>query len=74
VRLFHRSVPHDELMRVRAGTLDDASWFQPAAEFFAPRRFPWVSIDGEPAQCAERPAPEDHAAILAVWQRLQDTV
>lgn len=72
VRLFHHSVPHEPVMRVRVGTLDDASWFRPAAEFFASRRFPWASIGEDTHQIAERPVPDDYQAIFAAWQRLQE--
>jgi hypothetical protein len=67
VRLFHHSVPREPLARLRVGTLDDASWFRPAAEFFTTRRLHWVDL-GETIECAERG--DDRAALLAAWQEL----
>ena len=43
-RLLHHAVPRQDVVRVRVGTLDDAGWFQPAAEFFTERRFEWVNV------------------------------
>ncbi len=70
VRLFHHSVPRGDLMRVRIGTLDDASWFRPAAEFFVKRRFAWLAVDGETEECAEAAATDDYPTLLASWQRI----
>ena len=69
-RLFHHAVPRQEIMRVRIGTLDDSSWFRPAAEFFVKRRFDWLGIDGDPVQCLETFEPEQGEAIWQTWQRL----
>jgi hypothetical protein len=44
VRIFHHSIPRQETIRVKAGTLDDSDWFQPAAELFGERRLPWVHL------------------------------
>jgi hypothetical protein len=68
VRLVHHAVPRQDVARVKAGTLDDADWFRPAAEFFAKRRFAWVDLGGDTVECAERA--EDHGALLAAWQVL----
>lgn len=68
VRLFHQSVPRGPFVRVKLGTLDDTSWFRPAAEFFTKRRLDWVSVDGEPVQCVDKA--EDHGALIEAWQRL----
>jgi hypothetical protein len=68
VRLVHRAVPREAIVRVKAGTLDDSSWFRPAAELFTTRRVPWVDLGAETAECLG-PA-EDQAALLAAWQRL----
>lgn len=68
VRLFHRAVPPEAIVRIKVGTLDDTSWFHPAAEFFTTRRRSWVDLGDTTVECPERA--EDQAALLAAWQRL----
>jgi hypothetical protein len=68
VRLFHRAVPPEPIARIKAGTLDDTSWFRPAAEFFTKRRLGWVDLGDGTVECLERA--EDQAALLAAWQRM----
>jgi hypothetical protein len=34
--------PRDEMVRVRAGTLDDTSWLRPTRHIWASRKQPWV--------------------------------
>ena len=67
VRLFHPSGPREPIARLRVGTLDDASWFRPAAEFFTKRRLDWVDV-GETIECVE--SPDDRGALLEAWQRM----
>jgi hypothetical protein len=49
VRLIHHAIPRQEVVRVKAGTLDDSDWFVPATELFTEHRPQWValSIDEE---------------------------
>jgi len=68
VRLIHRAVPREVIARLKAGTLDDTSWFRPAAELFTKRRLAWVDLGDQTAQCLG--PVEDQAALLAAWQRL----
>jgi hypothetical protein len=68
VRLLHRAVPREAIARIKAGTLDDATWFRPAAEFFTTRRLDWVDLGAGTIECPERA--EDQAALLAAWQRI----
>lgn len=69
VRLFHHSVPAGALVRVKVGTLDDADWFKPAAEYFTKRRYAWVLPFGEAVlQCVEADAAG--ADPMGVWRRL----
>jgi hypothetical protein len=41
-RIHHRVV--DEVLSVKAGTLDDTSWLRPSAHYWTKRRQPWVPI------------------------------
>lgn len=67
VRLFHHAVPREPIARLRVGTLDDASWFRPAAQFFVKRRLEWVDL-GETVECVE--SAEDRGVLLEAWLRL----
>jgi hypothetical protein len=49
------SLPHDGVIRVRAGTLDDTSWLRPTRHIWTRSKQPWVSFaegdetfEGEP--------------------------
>ncbi|MEQ8992776.1 MAG: GFA family protein [Pseudomonadales bacterium] len=41
VRIYNAT---SALMSIKAGTLDDTSWLQPAAHYWARRRQPWLKL------------------------------
>ena len=41
-RIYHQVV--DEVLVVKAGTLDDTSWLNPSAHYWTKRKQPWVLI------------------------------
>lgn len=45
-RLWHEPAHSPNLVNLAAGTLDDSSWVQPAAEVWASRKAPWISFTG----------------------------
>jgi hypothetical protein len=55
---------------LRAGTLDDASWLEPAAHFFTRSAQPWERFDGA-ATCFEA-MPDDFMPLAAAWRKSWD--
>jgi hypothetical protein len=41
-RIYHKVI--EEVLSIKAGTLDDTSWLSPAAHYWTKRKQPWVSI------------------------------
>ena len=65
-RLFGEREGRDEILSVRAGTLDDTSWMVPAAHFYTRSAQPWFKpADG--AECFEE-QPHDFAELVEAWR------
>src|SRR5262245_58313341 len=41
-RIYHQVV--DDVLSIKAGTLDDTSWLNPAAHYWTKRKQPWIVI------------------------------
>ena len=67
-RLHGEREGRPDSMTLRAGTLDDTSWLEPAAHIFMRSAQPWVQ-PAKDAKCFdEQPAPAEFRAALAVWR------
>lgn len=67
IRLLHRR-PGGDVCNLKAGTLDDTGWLEPAAHMWTDRRQPWVRLDGPALRFARQPP--DMAAVQAHWQAM----
>jgi hypothetical protein len=57
-----------QVVTVRAGTLDDTSWLEPAAQVWTASAQPWACVDGLLSFPTE---PSDPTPILRAWQDMQ---
>jgi len=62
-RLFAEA--SDSVVVLRPGTLDDASWVEPAAQGWSAGAHAWACIDGIPSHPRN---PESYGAIARAWQ------
>jgi hypothetical protein len=70
---IHGSRPgRAESVTVRAGSLDDTSWFLPAAHFFMRSAQPWIR-PAQDATCYET-APPDFEDLAKAWRSRWDPV
>lgn len=65
-RLFHRQRDHDDMLNIKAGTLDDTSWLRPAGHIWTHSKQPWVTIDANELAYDRQPE-DDYAALIARW-------
>ena len=61
-RIAHGQTPTVGVLSVRAGTLDDRSWIEPAGDIWVRSAQPWVVL-GEP-QFRHEQQPTDYAAFV----------
>ncbi|MGE0044834.1 MAG: GFA family protein [Hyphomonadaceae bacterium] len=66
-RLMNHYVPRRDRVRLRMGTLDDVSWWKPAAEFYVSRRMDFLTQVAD-VQCAEEAG--DGGEMLRAWMKL----
>ncbi|HVV40036.1 MAG TPA: GFA family protein [Nitrobacter sp.] len=67
-RLYGEREGRPESMTLRAGTLDDTSWLEPAAHLFMRSAQPWVQ-PAKDALCFEtQPMGDEFRAALAAWR------
>jgi hypothetical protein len=67
-RLYGERVGRDQIVNLRAGTLDDTTWLAPVAHMFMNSAQPWVLPTAD-AEChATQPA--DFSALLTTWRAM----
>ena len=67
-RLYGERDGRPDSMTLRAGTLDDISWLEPAAHFFMRSALAWVQ-PAINAHCFEtQPTPDEFRAAAAAWR------
>jgi len=64
--LFTRIVPEQGFVNVRAGALDDPSWFVPFAETYTSEALPWA-IAGAPHAYEKFPPMADYQKLIAAF-------
>jgi hypothetical protein len=67
-RLYGERAARAEIVNVRAGTLDDASWLVPSAHLFMRSAQPWVQL-APGASCFDT-QPPNFAALISAWRAL----
>ena len=67
-RLYGERAGREEIVNVRAGTLDDTSWLVPAAHMFMKSAQPWV-LPAANAECHEV-GPDDFRPLAAAWRAM----
>jgi hypothetical protein len=67
-RLYGEREGRPDSMTLRAGTLDDTSWLEPAAHFFMRSAQVWVRPAKDALCFEEQPAPAEFRAALAAWR------
>jgi len=65
-RLYGDRKGREEIVNLRAGTLDDTSWLVPVAHMFMKSAQPWV-LPAADAKCHEI-GPDDFRPLAAIWQ------
>jgi hypothetical protein len=70
VRLFARGTASPAFTSIRVGTLDDANWVQPIAQFYPGSALPWALIPGVPAI---PPEVVDFPALMGEWSAIAPT-
>ena len=66
-RIIHGSDNPDEVVSIKAGSLDDTSWLDPVAHIWLQSAQPWIAIDRDQNLCFER-EPEDESMVGKIWQ------
>ena len=71
-RLYGERAGRDQIVNLRAGTLDDTTWLAPAAHMFMKSAQPWVQPWVQPAANAECHAaqPADFSASMTAWRAM----
>jgi hypothetical protein len=71
-RLYGERAGRDQIVNLRAGTLDDTTWLVPAAHMFMKSAQPWVQFWVQPAANAECHAtqPADFGASMIAWRAM----
>ncbi len=64
-RLFHQRDRHPNVMNIKAGTLDDTSWLNPAGHIWTRSKQPWVILD---EGLHYEGQPSDYAALCERFQ------
>ena len=67
-RMFHRRTAYEELMNVKAGTLDDTSWLRPAGHIWTRSKQAWVEIPEDALSYEGQP--ERFDALNARWAEM----
>lgn len=67
-RLYGEREGRPESMTLRAGTLDDTSWLEPAAHIFMRSAQPWVQPAKDAMCFEEQPAAAEFRAALSAWR------
>ena len=68
VRIVHGTAGSD-MVNIKAGTLDEASWLVPADHIWTRSRQRFVAIGGDELSYREQPA-DDYAAMAARWREM----
>lgn len=63
--LWNRPLAAPDMMVLKAGTLDDASWASPVGNIWTDSRLPWVEID--PAMVNFPGQPADRQPLYDAW-------
>ena len=66
-RIIHGSDNPNELVSIKAGSLDDTSWLNPIAHIWLKSAQPWVAIERDRYSCFEG-EPDDDDALRKLWQ------
>ena len=67
-RLYGDRAGRDEIVNIRAGTLDDTVWLVPVAHMYMKSAQPWV-LPAVDAACHET-GPKDFQAAAAAWRAM----
>jgi len=70
-RVFHSPARNQNIVNVKPGTLDDATWVQPVAHVWTLSKLPWVVIPDGVLQFERQPS--DFALIHEAWVALIPT-
>ena len=70
-RLYHGSQRPDDLVSLKAGSLDDTGWLEPVAHIWLERAQPWVEADAEKYACFAR-EPGDRDELERRWRERGD--
>lgn len=65
-RIYHRAERKPGTINIKAGTLDDTSWLDPAGHLWTDKAQPWVNLDDDRIRSATQPT--DFTTIRALWQ------
>jgi hypothetical protein len=65
-RLFDRFIEQDQVMVVKAGTLDDTAGLRPVAQFWTERKQAWVTLPQD--QLVETRQPDGFEEVIALYQ------
>lgn len=68
VRLFHARSGTNDIWNLKAGTLDDTSWLQPAGHIWTGSAQKWVHIPDHTLNYAAQP--ESKAALEQAWAKI----
>lgn len=69
-RLFDRFVANEDIVVVKAGTLDDTAGLQPVAQFWTGRKQAWVSLPQD--QLVDPRQPDGFEEVIALYQARRD--
>ena len=64
-RLFHQLLGQEDIISLKAGTLEDTRWLQPAGHIWTASQQPWVRLDQHSLQYPGNPDGFD--ALIAAW-------
>jgi hypothetical protein len=67
-RLYGDRAGREEIVNIRAGTLDDTSWLVPAAHLYMKSAQPWVQPAAS-AECHEI-GPGDFQSVANAWRAM----
>jgi len=68
-RIYHAPAAGGPMRIIKAGTLDDTSWFNPVAHMWVRSRQPWVAIPTD--RLVYETQPDDFAPVFEAWQARQ---
>ncbi len=64
-RLFHRRKSNPNVLNIKAGTLDNTSWLEPAGHIWTGSKQAWVKIPKD--ALAYKGQPDNYDALIAKW-------